>query len=708
MGWKGLLCLILAFAVVGGGCKKTPGPTRSTSAGKTPPQMAVEHGDIETMRSLIADGVDVNARMKSIWLGDEVTALHIATGRGDRDMAELLLSSGANANAQNSKGYTPLHLAVEQRRYEIARLLITKGADINAKDKGGESPLYTAVATGDNRMVLLLVDAGADTRMKNWQGQSLLHVAVLPLQYLRSSDMIAPLIAGGADVNAVAPSGCTPLHYAARDGYVRAVELLLAYGANANARTTSGQTPLHLAARRGHAEAVALLVQRGADASLKDRDGMAPLDYARTGKWGKVVALLTGETTTESGGTEQKEPQVGLGTGGSLKAKRQPRTDIERLISGNCAFAIDLYRKLDDRKGNLFVSPYGISTALAMTCAGARENTHKEMATTLHFLVDEQRLHPGFSALQWALNKIQEAGNIKLCVANSLWPQQGRLFLKEYLSLVEKHYGVLITALDYRTDDTREAARRTINQWVESRTGERIKDLILPGQFTDSTRLVLTSAVCFRGKWENEFDPKGTKNAVFFISAGKPVQVPTMRQEGEFRYTETGSLQILEMPYRGDRLSMLVLLPMRIEGLKQAERGLTVETLQNWRSHLQRRNVIVFLPRFQMTFRADLKATLQSMGIVDAFKWPGANFVGFDGDPNWFYIDEVIHKAYVDVNEGGTEAAAATALEGRMGGMSPEPPVFRADHPFLFLIQENSTGSILFLGRVADPTQTRQ
>ncbi len=708
MGWKGLLCVILAFVAVIGGCKKAPVRTQSTRMVKTPLQTFVESGDIEAMRSLIADGVEVNAKMKSYWLGDEVTPLHIATGRGDRDMAELLLSNGADVNAQNADGYTPLHLAVELGRDEIARLLIEKGADVNAKDRGGDSPLYMAVVTGDNYMAQLLIDAGANAEMKNWHGQSLLHVAISPLGYQHSADLIAPLIAAGADIDAVTPSGCTALHYAARNGDVRTVGLLLAYGANANARTTSGQTPLHFAAGRGVAEVVRLLLQRGADGSLKDRDGKAPLDYARRGNWEMVVALLTGGATMEGGRIEEEEPPTGSGTRDSLKARREPQTDIERLVSGNSTFAVDLYRRLGDREGNLVVAPYSISTVLAMAYAGARENTEKEMAATLHFLVDPQKVHPGFAALEWALNKTQEAGDIRLYLANSLWPQEGHPFLGEYLSLVKKYYGVSITAVDYRAEDAREATRQTINQWVGGKTENRIKDLIRPEHLTDATRLVLTNAIYFKGKWENEFDPKHTKDATFFVSASKSIQVPTMHQEEVFGYAETRSLQILEMPYRGGRLSMLLLLPTRIEGLKQLEHNLTVESLQDWRAALCQREVIVFLPKLRTAFQVELKATLQSMGMVEAFRFSGANFAGFDGDPNWFFLGEVIHKASVDADEEGTEVSAATAAEGMIGDMLAPPPVFRADHPFLFLIQENGTGSILFLGRVADPTQKVQ
>jgi serpin B len=182
------------------------------------------------------------------------------------------------------------------------------------------------------------------------------------------------------------------------------------------------------------------------------------------------------------------------------------------------------------------------------------------------------------------------------------------------------------------------------------------------------------------------------------------VRTPMMKQTEEAWYGEAPGLQILQLMYRGGELSMLIVLPRERDGLRQFEKDLS-EDIGLWRQRLTEKEVVVFLPKFRLTVAAELKKTLQKMGMVEVFQFPGANLGGFDGDPNWFYIGEVIHKAYVDVNEEGTEAAAATVVEGMMGGAPPRPPVFRADRPFLFLIQENGTGSILFMGRVADPTQ---
>ncbi len=676
--------------------------------GSTALHVASGWGRIDIAKLLLAKGADVNARTVSQWSDSGSTPLHWAARRGRCDIAGLLLAQRANVNAKDSEGRTPLHVAAKGCHCEVAKLLIDEGADVNTRDTDGESPLYTAVASGDGRMTQLLIDAGADIKDKGSRGQPLLHTAISSLNSFVRSDVVAPLLAAGADVNARALSDFTALHCAARDGHIRAAELLLAHGADVNARTVSGQTPLHFAVRRGHDDIVALLAEKGADVRAQDRSGKTPLDGARAAGRSDIVALLTGDKAPMGGEVEQVEARAGSVAAGQRESRREPQTDVEKLVSGNCAFAVDLYRKLSATEGNTFFSPYSISTALAMTYAGARENTEKEMAKTLHSSLDQSKLHPAFAELQGMLGRIQEAGNIKVHTTNSLWPQVDHPFLNGYLSLIEKHYGVSITAVDYRTEGTREAARQTINQWVEEKTENRIKDLIQARHLTDSTRLVLTNAIYFKGKWQNEFDPKDTKDAAFFVSPSKSIQVPTMHQEEEFAYAQVKSLHILEMPYRGNELSMLLLLPVRIEGLRELEQRLSVEDLRDWKAHLQQRKVIVFLPKFQMTFRAELKTTLQRMGMVDAFRWPGASFAGFDGDPNWLYLGEVIHQAYVDVNEEGTEAAAATAVVGMMGGMPAPPPVFRADHPFLFLIQENSTGSILFMGRVANPIRAGQ
>jgi serpin B len=245
----------------------------------------------------------------------------------------------------------------------------------------------------------------------------------------------------------------------------------------------------------------------------------------------------------------------------------------------------------------------------------------------------------------------------------------------------------------------------TINQWVEEKTERRIQDLLQPGMLADPTFLVLVNAIYFKGAWENEFDPNHTRDEAFHASPQRSVQTPFMRQCVRFGYAKLDSLQIVELPYRGGEFSMLVLLPDRIDGLASLEQSLSVNVLATWRSRLKEVEVELVLPKFRITYTAQLRQFLQALGMRDAFVASKADFAGIDGRTDRLFLGGVIHKAFVDVNEEGTEAAAATATV-MMGGMPPKPPEFRADHPFLFLIQDNRTGSILFLGRVVDPTRT--
>lgn len=377
--------------------------------------------------------------------------------------------------------------------------------------------------------------------------------------------------------------------------------------------------------------------------------------------------------------------------------ENKAESDLGVVARGNTTFAIDLYQKLKEAKDNLFFSPYSISTALAMTYAGARGNTERQMARTLHFTLGERQLHPAFASLEARLNAVQEPGDIQLSVANSLWPQIDYIFLEEFISLTKKNYGVLITPVDYRHT---EAARTKINSWVEKKTEEKIKDLIPPPLINALTTLVLVNAIYFKGNWASQFDPSSTEDAPFWLTPAAKIEAPMMTQQQEFRYAESESLQVLELPYVGHDLSMIVLLPEDVNGLAELENSLTTQNLERWVSGLWQREVLVVLPRFKMSWGFDLSDTLASMGMTDAFGG-NADFSGMDGTKS-LYIDKVIHKAFIDVNEEGTEAAAATAVI-MMRCLPPPPAVFRADHPFVFLIRDNITGSILFLGRVVNP-----
>ena len=378
----------------------------------------------------------------------------------------------------------------------------------------------------------------------------------------------------------------------------------------------------------------------------------------------------------------------------------------QSLVDGNTAFACELYKNLSVSEGNLFFSPYSISTALAMTYAGARGDTESQMASTMRFSM-KQDVHPEFAQLASRLTELQNTGNIKLGIANSLWPQKGYPFLDGYLSLIKKNYGVSITPVDYKHNT--EVARTTINGWAEKETKGKIANLIPPGVLDSLPRLVLVNAIYFKGNWENQFKTIGTKEAPFHIAPDKTVQVPMMTQEQSFRYADLGTLEILELPYVGNEMSMIILLPKKTDGIKQLEADFSMENLRQWESQMNKQKICVFLPKFKLTSTFQLDKTLSGMGMADAFSETKANFAGMDGRTDWLYIGAVLHKAFVEVNEEGTEAAAATAVvmvETRC--MPLPPPTFRADHPFVFLIRERKTGSILFAGRMTDPTKTGQ
>jgi len=369
------------------------------------------------------------------------------------------------------------------------------------------------------------------------------------------------------------------------------------------------------------------------------------------------------------------------------------------LASGNNAFALDLYAKLRTGEGNLFFSPYSISTALAMTYAGARGETERQMAGVLHFDLPQSELHPALGAMVNDLNARGKKG-YQLVVANALWGQKGYRFLTEFLGLTRTHYGAGLNEVDFAR--AADAARKTINAWVEKQTRDKIRDLIKPGVLGSLTRLVLTNAIYFKGDWASQFKERSTRDEPFTMLDGKQVHVPIMNQTTEFRYMETDSFQALEMPYVGEELSIVVFLPRKTDGLPAFEQSLSADNLTTWLSRLRKRKVLVGFPRFKMTSSFELADVLKAMGMATAFTG-AADFSGMTGGKD-LHISNVIHKAFVEVNEEGTEAAAATAVVMRLTAALPEPtPSFRADHPFLFLIRDNKTHSILFLGRVLNP-----
>ena len=383
-----------------------------------------------------------------------------------------------------------------------------------------------------------------------------------------------------------------------------------------------------------------------------------------------------------------------------------PVEDAAQVAEGCNRFAFDLYGRLKGGEGNLFLSPYSISTALAMTYAGARGETAEQMAEVLRLPASGEAVHGAYGALQSDLNAAGEGGAFELVVANRLWGQKGYAFLPDFLALLEARYGAGLEQLDFAR--ATEAARKTINSWIEKQTRDKIKELLKPGVLDAMTRLVLTNAIYFKGKWAEEFDKKLTRDEDFFPAPEKKVTAPLMHRTAKFGYFEGDGLQALELPYQGDRLAMVVLLPKRNvppgakDGLAALEASLSAEKVADWLGKLHRREVRVALPRFKTTAEFSLRDTLVAMGMTDAFG--RADFSGMTGTRDLF-ISAVIHKAFVDVNEEGTEAAAATAVVIRPLNGGGSPPAFRADHPFLFLIRDTKTGAILFLGRILDPTK---
>lgn len=377
------------------------------------------------------------------------------------------------------------------------------------------------------------------------------------------------------------------------------------------------------------------------------------------------------------------------------------------------AFPFELFRQIaPSADQNAFFSPYSISTALAMTWAGAHGNTAAQMARVLHVdALPADQVAAAFGGLQKTLNDTGKKSGVQLTVANSLWPEQNpEIPLRpEYIKSVEDDFASAIFPMDFRTQA--EAARQRINAWVEDKTNQRIQNLLAQGQVTPDTRLILVNAIYFKSNWAEKFDAQATAPAPFKLADGKTVSTPLMHKTFEHNagYAEItdgpASLQILALPYQGDALQMLVLLPESPTGLTDLEKSLDSNVLDQWVNRLQWNDKVeVFLPKFKLNTRYELTPALQALGMTDAFDPRLADFSGMT-TPSYLSISAVVHEAFVEVNEEGTEAAAATGvlMIGALA-MAPHPtPVFRADHPFLFFIRDRDSGSILFMGRLAVP-----
>jgi serpin B len=381
--------------------------------------------------------------------------------------------------------------------------------------------------------------------------------------------------------------------------------------------------------------------------------------------------------------------------------------DRSALVQGNNRFGLNLFAQLRQGPGNTFLSPFSLSTALAMTAAGARGETARQMAGVLQLPGGPDRVNTDFAALIQALRPGPGPGGADapyaLHTANALWGQQGYHFLPAFETLLERSYGAAFEDIDFQ--GASEEARRTINAWVAKQTRDKIQELIAPGVLDSSTRLVLTNAIYFKGTWSSPFRAEQTQEGDFHASGGRILGMPLMHQTGRFGYAEDPNVQALELPYVGGDLAMVVLLPRQKDGLADLEKTLSAGSLADRLDRLQTTQVAVTLPRFKLTAEFELKPALAALGMTLPFS-DRADFSGMNGGSEPLQISAVIHKAFVDVNESGTEAAAATAVGIRaMSVLVPQTPVeFRADHPFLFLIRDRRTGSLLFLGCLTQPS----
>ena len=410
-----------------------------------------------------------------------------------------------------------------------------------------------------------------------------------------------------------------------------------------------------------------------------------------------LVSLTACSVAPVSAGTVKSDkPRV--------TAPEVENADLSTLVDGNTAFALDLYRELSAEEGNIFYSPYSLSVALAMTYAGARGETEQQMADALSFYLAQNQLHPAFNYLDQELASRGEGAEgkdeegFRLNVVNDIWGQQDFTFLPEFLDTLAENYGAGLRILDFIGEP--EASRVAINDYISEQTEEKIPELIPEGLIDMMTRLVLTNAIYFNAAWQYPFSEEMTSEGTFHLLDGGEVTVPMMHQTESLGYTEGDGYQAVELKYDGEELSMVILLPSAGE-FGGFEASLDAERLAGIIDNLELGHIELTLPKWEYDSSFKLKETLKAMGMPIAFTG-GADFSGMTGQPD-LYIDEVVHKAFVSVDEAGTEAAAASAVIMKLTSMPTDTAVVEVDRPFIFLIRDIETGSILFLGRVVNP-----
>ncbi len=380
----------------------------------------------------------------------------------------------------------------------------------------------------------------------------------------------------------------------------------------------------------------------------------------------------------------------------------QLQDDVSALVRSLNAFSCDLFRKLArEEEGNLFLAPANLGTALAMAYAGAAGETAREMSDVLHCPLPPEQYHAAFRGLREAT----KTDGVELHTANRLWGQASFSFVPEFLSTMREDYAAPLEILDFIEEP--EISRKWINSWVAEQTADQIQDLLAEDDIDTTTRLVLTTAVHFLGKWTLPFDESATRDAPFWTGPSSQSTAEMMSQTADFQYGDFEDLQVLELPYglpedrKDGDFTMCILLPKRNDGLPEIEAKLTPDALDRW-TRLRFEEVAVSIPKFRMESRFQLNKTLAKLGMPKAFSIKEADFSAMTDDPLGLFIAKTIHKAYVEVDEQGTEAAAATAVVMAIRGL-PRTMAFRADRPFLFLIRDRNTNLVNFLGRVTDP-----
>ena len=376
--------------------------------------------------------------------------------------------------------------------------------------------------------------------------------------------------------------------------------------------------------------------------------------------------------------------------------------ELKTLAGAQNRFAVDLYKQLAAQPGNLFFSPYSLYSALTMTFAGAKGATSGEMIQTLHLPFTSEKIHPVMNGLTQRLLSAAKLGDIELfkfTIANAVWAQAGYPFRQDYLDTLSANYGAGLRIVDFRNNAE---TSKMINDWVSDQTKERIKELIQKEALTPATRLVLTNAIYFKANWASQFKEKDTIDDIFYLQDESSQPVRMMFQQADFTYARNQQFDAVELPYEGGNFSMVLLMP-KGQSLSEFEKTLTPEVLNSLGDAKQIAKIKLFVPKFGMEQNYSLVETLKKMGMKSAFE-DTADFSGMTGSKD-LKITDVVHKTFLQVNEGGTEAAAATGVVIGLTSAMPIEDVIemRFDHPFLLMIRDNNTGTILFLGRYVQP-----